>query len=237
MIADIEVDILRKEVKHFNLNVRPTKQVYLSVSQMVSMQDIKGFLLKKHDWIKKQLEFFNSLDTGLEFSDKKYVSGEDYSLFDKRLRLKIIESKEKSIFEDAGFLVLKIPAGESSKLKERMIKSFYEEQTKITFHKALSNVFSLVEKYGYEYPHLYWKKQDLRWGTYIKATNTIILNSYLVFAPKHCIEYVVLHELLHAKNDKHDKAFYSTITTLMPDWKERKNKLDFDIALRIDKKI
>ena len=52
-----------------------------------------------------------------------------------------------------------------------------------------------------------------------------------VYAPKFCIDYVVLHELLHFENPKHDKKFYQSLTANMPDWQECKKLLD-EVVIR-----
>jgi len=49
-------------------------------------------------------------------------------------------------------------------------------------------------------------------------------------APKYCIDYVGLHELLHFKYRYHDRNFYDLMTVLMTDWKERKKILDEDVV-------
>ncbi|MCD4843970.1 MAG: M48 family metallopeptidase, partial [Methanosarcinales archaeon] len=49
-------------------------------------------------------------------------------------------------------------------------------------------------------------------------------------APKFCIDYVILHELIHLKYRNHDKKFYNMMEALMPDWKRRKEILDLEVV-------
>ena len=56
----------------------------------------------------------------------------------------------------------------------------------------------------------------------------ITLNEYLYSASPYCIKYVVLHELTHFLYTNHDKQFFDFISIHMPDWQERKNKLNTD---------
>jgi predicted metal-dependent hydrolase len=65
-------------------------------------------------------------------------------------------------------------------------------------------------------------------GILSQDANVIVLNSELIKTPKHCIDYVVLHELIHFKYKNHDNKFYAFLTSLMPDWKKRKKILDED---------
>jgi len=64
-----------------------------------------------------------------------------------------------------------------------------------------------------------------RWGSCSKQKG-IILNTELVKAPSHTIDYVVMHELCHLKHYNHGKAFYRLLNSVMPDWRERKKRLE-----------
>ena len=72
-----------------------------------------------------------------------------------------------------------------------------------------------------------------RWGSCITSKGIIILNKDLIKAPKYCIKYVILHELIHMIYNKHSKEFYDFLYIFMPDWEERKRILDEEIALEL----
>ena len=82
-------------------------------------------------------------------------------------------------------------------------------------------------------PNLRVKKMQTLWGSCSRTHHIISLNYYLYKAPVACIEYVIMHELLHFLYPKHDKTFYETLTVLMPDWQERKRLLDYEIVLGV----
>ena len=69
-----------------------------------------------------------------------------------------------------------------------------------------------------------------RWGSALLDSNTILLNTELVKAPKHCIDYVIVHELIHFKYNDHSESFYKMLYSLMPDWEKRKAILDEEIV-------
>lgn len=69
-----------------------------------------------------------------------------------------------------------------------------------------------------------------RWGSALLDSNTVLLNLDLIKAPKHCIDYVVLHELVHFKYNDHSDKFYNMLYALMPEWEKRKAILDEEIV-------
>lgn len=82
-------------------------------------------------------------------------------------------------------------------------------------------------------PNLRVKKMQTLWGSCSRKHRTVNLNYYLYKAPVACVEYVILHELLHFIYPRHDKQFYDTLTVMMPDWQERKRLLDYEIVLGV----
>ena len=88
----------------------------------------------------------------------------------------------------------------------------------------------LVKKYGIEKPTLRIRDMETRWGSCLAKKRIITLNKRLLESPRNCIEYVVMHELCHLIHPNHSKQFYSFLTMLMPDWKERKIYLDKNAA-------
>lgn len=73
-----------------------------------------------------------------------------------------------------------------------------------------------------------WTLRDMktRWGSCTVSTGRIRLNTRLVFCPEECLEYVIVHELCHLIEPSHNQRFKSCMTKFLPDWKERKKKLN-----------
>lgn len=94
----------------------------------------------------------------------------------------------------------------------------------------MDKIYLIIEKYEIKKPSISIRTMKARWGFCIKDKNIVLLNYELIKAPKYCIDYVVLHELIHFKFRNHDKEFYSFMTALMPDWKKRKEILDEEVV-------
>lgn len=75
-------------------------------------------------------------------------------------------------------------------------------------------------------PRLKIRTVKTYWGCCRPLKGEITLNGRLLEAPGESVEYVVLHELVHLIYPNHSAAFYRLLTELMPDWKERRAKLE-----------
>jgi len=64
-----------------------------------------------------------------------------------------------------------------------------------------------------------------RWGSYL-GKNKIALNPLLIRASKDCLDYVIVHELCHMKYKNHNKEFFKLQESIIPNWKEVKEKLE-----------
>ena len=106
----------------------------------------------------------------------------------------------------------------------------WREKARLAFQDSLDKMHLTVEKYGIEKPTIQIRAMKARWGSCIRDKNSIMLNYDLIRAPKFCIDYVVLHELLHFRHGRHDAEFYNFLAMLMPDWKQRKAMLDGEVV-------
>jgi len=64
-----------------------------------------------------------------------------------------------------------------------------------------------------------------RWGSMSPAGH-LLLNRRLIQAPVHTIDYVITHELCHVVQPDHGPAFYALLDQVMPDWAQRKQRLE-----------
>ena len=104
--------------------------------------------------------------------------------------------------------------------------SFLHPNWQRRFAEIISEIYPVFQKYGVPMPTLYLRDMETRWGSCLAKKGIVTMNRRLIEAPRNCIEYVVMHELCHFLHPDHSKRFYAFLTTLMPDWRERKSILD-----------
>jgi predicted metal-dependent hydrolase len=162
------------------------------------------------------------------------MSGESYKYLGKQYRLELnLTSSIERVLLDEDKLKLFVRNKNKSTTKARLIDEWYRNQAKMIFYESLEKIYELIKEQVKTIPTIDFKIMRKRWGSCLRTKHVILLNLELIKAPKYCIDYVVLHELIHFVHKNHDSKFYELLTVLMPDWKQRKEILDQEIVLYI----
>ncbi len=226
----IAFEVKRKNVKNINLNVRPDMSIVVSASEKVPVDYIIDFVKAKASWLIKNVSYFREVQPEY-IIQKEYISGETFKYLGKQYRLKVEQTTEKEgVRYYKGYIYLAVKDKHNYKHKEQLLNDWYKAKAKEKFCESLERVFPSVKKYGLIKPELQIRTMKARWGSCILDKHAVLLNAELIKAPKLCIDYVILHELIHFKYKNHDNNFYDFITALMPDWKQRKEILDEEVV-------
>lgn len=204
--------------------------IYLRWYDKVPLEFIYDFVKGKGSWISKHIKHFENVQPYKQ-SEREYVSGESFKYLGKQYRLRVQKTEiEETVKYFRGFIYLYIRNTSDHDRKAKLMETWYREKAQIAFKKSLDKLYPLVQKYGIDKPTIDMRLMKARWGSALINSNTILLNLDLIKAPKHCIDYVLLHELIHFKYNDHSDSFYKMLYALMPDWEKRKAVLDEEIV-------
>lgn len=219
----------RKNVKNVNLHIKPDMTIMVSANERVPLEFILNFVKEKAPWIIKNVHFFEEVQPETQ-SEKVFVSGESFKYLGKQYRLRVEECETEEVKYFRGFIYLYVKDKKDRKRKENLYGRWLRGRAEVIFNESLEKMYSLVEKYSVKKPVILIRTMKARWGSCLLDSNTILLNFDLIKAPKYCIDYVVLHELIHFLYKNHDHQFYNFLSALMPDWKQRKAILDEEVV-------
>lgn len=225
----IDFYIERKSVKNVNLNIKPDMTIHISANEKVPLDFIYEFVRSKGQWIIKNVKQFEQV-LPLKQNEREYVNGESFKYLGKQYRLRVEQSANEAVKYFRGFIYLQVQNPSDFSKKEQMMDAWYKEKAYKIFSESLDKMQALIEKYGVERPMLEIRTMKARWGSAQIENKTILINTELIKAPKYCIDYVILHELVHFKYNNHSDSFYNMLFTLMPDWEKRKKILDEEIV-------
>lgn len=228
----IKFEVERKKVKNVNLNIKVNGDVIVTAKDEVPLEFIEGFILRKASWIIKQVKYYKAHEVKGKY-EKELVSGESIKYLGKQYRLKVVESEEEYVKYLRGYIYLYVKDKSNYRKKEQLLNNWFDIKCREVFKSLYEEMYLMVSKYGVPDVKINIRKMKTRWGSCMAEKNTIILNRDLIKAPKYCIKYVVLHELVHMIYKEHNNEFYDFLFTLMPDWKERKRILDEEVVMTL----
>ncbi|MBU0943691.1 MAG: M48 family metallopeptidase [Proteobacteria bacterium] len=216
MVADIAVLVWRKPVKNLNLTVYgPDGRVRLSVPLFTSDKRVRQVVMARMGWIRKQQARFRKLPAPVEL---QMVSGERHSLFGRACFLEVIEGsglQHVSLGSDDR-IRLHVRRGVTSVKRLQLLHEWYRLQLKARIPDLLEYWQPRVQKRVIEW---YIKKMKTRWGTCNITKNRIWLNLELAKKPEECLEYILVHEMVHLLERCHNEQFYAHMDRLLPHWR------------------
>jgi predicted metal-dependent hydrolase len=222
-IRGIEVLVLRKKIKNLHLNVLPPDGT-VRVSAPLNMNDdaIHTFLATRLSWIKKQQTKFKGQERQ---SIREYVSGESHYFLGKRYRLEVHYGDDKPKVEivNKKKIVLEVKPGRDAAKREKIINEWYRKELRKILIPMLKK---WQEKIGVEANFWGIRQMKTRWGSCNGKTKRIWFNLELIKKPESCIEYIVVHELVHLLERTHNDRFVQLMDKHLPKWRSEKDELN-----------
>lgn len=216
-----DVQIHRKKVKNITLRVKNDQTIHLTVPYSVTEEYINQFLQTKREWIEAKLKYFEGRYQNVKA--KEYVSGESFKYLGQSYILDVIKDTNQKVVLTDNNILLYVNDTKDKVLKQRLLENWYIDKAKVKFLELVNKYENILDK---KVNGIKIKAMKTRWGSCNVKTRNINLNIELIKNLEECIEYVVLHELAHLKHPNHSKDFWEYVSYYMPDWKERKKKLE-----------
>jgi len=226
--VQIPVYITRKSMKTVRLKVFPSGQVCLSVPLGTTNEWIFDFVEKKQKWIAEKIILFKQ--TKATEKEEYIRSGVSTRMLGRQVLIKVLPATQKRILKDDDELIIYTTHLDNQENINRQFNNWWQRVAKNCFVNIMETQYPIVKKHGVNTPKIFVKKMSTLWGSCSRKHERINLNFYLYKAPLPCIEYVILHELIHFLYPRHNKDFYDFLTIHMPDWQERKKVLDYEIV-------
>lgn len=224
LILDVEglkVEVVRKRNKNLYLRVHSsTGQVRVSAPLRVSNDYVRQFVLSKFDWIeRKRSELRNRPHSPLN----SMVDGEVHYFLGFRYRLRVIgHSGTPYVRLSNDSIELYVRRGANQSHKEDVLHRWYREQLQIMIPSLLDKWEPVV---GVQAAECRIRRMKTRWGSCNVVARRVWLNQALIKAPLECLEYVLVHELVHLLERHHNDRFWRLVGKFMPDWQQRKSEL------------
>ncbi len=221
-LGDIAVDVVKKDIKNIHLSVYPPAgRVRISAPLSMDIDTIRVFAITKLTWIKSQQQKLRAQEREMP---REYLDRESHYVWGKRYMLKVEEKDAAPEVElKHSKMFLRVRPATSNERKQEILEAWYREKIK----EAVPGLFAKWEPLmGVKVGKVFVQKMKTKWGGCSPGTKSIRLNTDLAKKPPECLEYIVVHELVHLLEPTHNAHFIALMDQFMPKWKFYKDQLN-----------
>ncbi|NWD66164.1 M48 family metallopeptidase [Pseudomonas gingeri] len=221
-LGDIRVEVQRKNNKHAHLYVYPPEgRVHISAPMHMGLDALRAFVISRLGWIKAQQRQMRAQPREPE---REYLNRESHQVWGKRYLLEMVEVDAPPTVElKHSTLVLQLRPGSDEARRQEILESWYREQLRAKLPVLLEKWQSLI---GVKVRHIFLQRMKTRWGGCNPTTGNIRLNTELAKKPPECLEYVLVHELVHLIEPTHNTRFLALLDGSIPHWRQIKDELN-----------
>lgn len=222
VISGIPIDIQKKNIKNMHLQIKPPDG-HVVISAPLSMDDkaIEVYARTNLSWIKKQIEKFQQQPRSAK---RQYVSGETMYIWGKQYYLSFVPDAQKNSFEIQGDkVILSMRADSTVKQRENYVREQYRSLLKVEIERLLPKWEQITALHCESWQTKY---MVTRWGTCNTEKKKLWFNLQLAQKPIECLEYVILHELIHLRERTHNSTFIAYMDMHMKNWRAVRKELN-----------
>lgn len=221
-VGEINIEVELKDIKNIHLSVYPPKgRVRIAAPSRMDLDTIRIYAISKLSWIKKQQRKFLAQ---VREAPREYLSKEGHYYLGSRYLLKVIEhDAPHAVIIKHKTIQLFVRPGTDMKKKQAIMDGWYRAQLK----ELIRPIIAKWEKaMGVSLNEFGIKKMKTKWGTCNIDAKRIWLNLELAKKPFHCIEYIIVHEMVHLLERNHNDRFIGYMNHFLPEWRHLKDELN-----------
>ncbi len=223
VVNGLPIQIVRKAIKNLHLGVYPPDgRVRVAAPLAVTDRAVRLAVTGKLGWIKRQQARF---ETQPRQSKREMVTGETHYFLGRRYRLGVVlhDAPARVVIRNRSFIDLHVRLGYGSESRARLMQGWYRQQLKALIPPLLQKWEKAL---GVQAADWAIKKMKTKWGTCNAAARRIWLNLELAKKPIQCLEYVLVHELVHLLERHHNDRFISIMNRYLPQWRAHRQLLN-----------
>ena len=222
-VGDVHVDVIPKEIKNLHLGVYPPNgRVRVAAPISMGKDAIRMAVICKLGWVKKQQARFSGQ---LRQSSREMANGESHYYFGRRYRLKVNEQPgpPRVTLRGVNYIEIRVDPLADISQREKVLLHWYRRQLRALIPPLITKwepvLGSRVAEFGI-------KKMKTKWGSCNSSARRIWLNLELVKKPLPCLEYIVVHEMLHILERHHNDNFKKMMDKALPKWRLLRDELN-----------
>jgi hypothetical protein len=222
-VGGIAVEIVRKEIKHLHVGVYPPAgRVRVAAPRRVDDEAVRLAVVSRLGWIRRKQKELAGQDRQ---SQRELVTGESHYFQGRRYLLDVKECDSRPGVRLVGptTMELRVPSAADRDQRDTALQRWYRHELR----KVLAPLLGKWEpRVGKRVAEVRIKRMKTRWGSCNADAGRIWLNLELIKKPVACLEYVLVHEMVHLHQRHHNARFLEWMESLMPTWRMHRDELN-----------
>jgi hypothetical protein len=221
-LGDLQIEVVRKDIKNLHLSVLPPEgKVRIAAPRHMNLDAIRIFAISKLAWIRAQQRRMQGQERE---APRQYLDRESHYVWGRRYLLQRIEKDTAPAVEiKRGKLVLQVRPGTDEARCREILEAWYRGQIRDV-------VNGMIEKWApvmnVKVSRIFVQRMRTRWGGCNPTTGVIRLNTDLAKKPVECLEYIMVHEMVHLIEPTHNSRFTSLMDLFLPTWQQLRKRLN-----------
>jgi predicted metal-dependent hydrolase len=222
MLGDFAVEVVLKDIKNIHLSVYPPEgAVRIAAPLRSNVDTLRVFAISKLAWIKQQKK---KLREQARQTPREHVERETHFVWGKRYQLALREANAApTVTLKHSRMLLQVRPDASAATREEVVAQWYRQQIRAALPALLATWEARI---GVSAGHVFVQKMKTKWGSCNPRSGNLRLNTDLAKKPPYCLEYIVVHELIHLREQHHNERFRRLMDRHLPDWRQRRAVLN-----------
>lgn len=216
-------DLIYEDRDTLAITVDTDKSIVVKAPMQSGIEDIQKKLKKRGKWILKQVNYFDKFHPVQP--ERQYVSGETHYYLGRQYRLRVRKSGQESVKLIGKFFIVEAKNLDDNAQIKKLMMRWYADHAKLLMDRRALAYISQILGSGFSDIEIIYRFLKKYWGVW-NPDRSLTFNIELIKTPIQCVDYVIVHELCHLVYPKHDESFYWLLGRILPDWVERKEKLE-----------
>ena len=217
------MEVVRKAVKNLHLGVYPPAgRVRVAAPLHLDDDAVRLAVVTRLGWIRRRQDELRGQERQ---SKRELVTGESHYVRGQRVRLDVVEHDGPPSVRLVGKarMTLLVRTGSDRAKREAVLEAWYRSRV---LDAALALLEEWEPKVGVRVKDLRVRRMKTRWGSCNAEAGRIWLNTELAKKPPKCLEYILVHEMVHLIERRHTERFRDLMDAFMPSWRLHRDELN-----------
>ncbi len=221
-LGDIELEVVLKDIKNVHLSVYPpVGKVRIAAPARMSMDTIRAYAITKLGWIRQQQRKILAQERE---APREFLERESHYVWGRRYLMKVEESPGPQGVElKHNRMIVRVCPGTGAARRAELVEAWYRDQLRAEVPDLIARWEPVLKVKANGF---FIQRMKTRWGSCSHDARTIRLNTELAKKPRACLEYIVVHELVHLLEPTHNANFIALMNLFLPSWRHHRDELN-----------